>query len=215
MSDRNEEVTFAVASAITHGNIVVKSSVRQHLSPFLELFQQSGGIVESLDATTTRYSVEAIIKPSDIVTHPHPGFMTDWQGPWAVLMTQALGVSTIHETVFERRFSYVKHLNNMGADIVYFDPIVSDPENFYNFHWHHKIEGFHQGIRIIGPTHLHNAVVEMDDIRAGATLVLAALSAAGQSYLYQAEILDRGYESIEKRLLDLGAAIDRIKEDQV
>lgn len=213
--DRNEEVTYAIAAAITQGEIIVRDSERRYLSSFLTQFEKAGGIITPLDERTTKYSIGNTITPTDIVTYPHPGFMTDWQGPWAIFMTQAVGVSTIHETVFESRFSYVKHLCKMGADIVYFDPEVSDPESLYNFHWHHRIEGYHQGIRIIGPTPLHNAVVDMDDIRAGATLILAALAAQGVSYLYQAETVDRGYERIEEKLRDVGAVIERVKEEDV
>ncbi len=215
MPDRNEEVTFAIAAAITHGEITVHGSERRYLSQFLEVFEKAGGIIEAINENTTKYSVGPVIFPTDVVTYPHPGFMTDWQGPWAVFMTQAEGVSTIHETVFENRFSYVKHLHKMGADIVFYSPEVHDPETFYNFHWHQRIEGQHQAIRIIGPTYLHNAFVDMDDIRAGATLILAALAANGTSYLYQADIVDRGYEEIEERLRMVGATITRVKEDEV
>ncbi len=215
MPDRNEEVTYAIAAAVTRGTVTIRDSERRYLSTFLDLFKKSGGNVEEIDDKTTRYSVGSTITPSDIVTAPHPGFMTDWQGPWAVFMTQANGVSSIHETVFENRFSYVRHLRKMGAKIKFFDPEVSDPEHFYNFHWDQRIEGYHQGIKITGPIHFHNAVGDMDDIRAGATLILAALAAPGKSYLYSAETVDRGYEHIEERLRSLGATIVRAEEDAV
>jgi len=139
--------------------------------------------------------------------------MTDWQAPWAVLMTQAKGVSTIHETVFESRFSYVSELKKMGATIEFFDPEVKNPEEFYNFNWADRVPGYHQGIHITGPTKLHNAVLEINDLRAGATLVLAALSAPGESTVHGVEQVDRGYEKIEERLQALGARIERVKED--
>ena len=74
-------------------------------------------------------------------------------------MTQAHGISTIHETIFESRFSYVSELKKMGADIEFFDPPVENPEEFYNFNWKDRVNGYHQGIRIHGPTKLHNAVL--------------------------------------------------------
>jgi len=215
MGDRNEEVTFAVAAAVTGGDIVVSGSERKHAQSFLDVFTKAGGLVYEIDKKTTRYTIGGKILPVDIETRPHPGFMTDWQGPWAVLMTQAQGVSSIHETVFENRFSYVKHLHKMGANIQFFEPEVSDPHVFYNFHWSDRLQGYYQGIQIHGPTCLHNAVVEMDDIRAGATLILAALCAKGKSYLYQAQNVDRGYERIEEKLSLLGANIKRVKEDDV
>jgi UDP-N-acetylglucosamine 1-carboxyvinyltransferase len=211
MSDRNEEVTIAVAAAITSGHITVKNSQLENLGPFLEVFQKSGGVVEKLGGETT-YSRGSSLVAQDIVTKPHPGFMTDWQAPWAVLMTQAQGVSTIHETVFESRFSYVSELSKMGASIEFFDPDVTDPSSFYNFNWPDRVEGYHQGIKITGPSKLHNAVLEMDDLRAGATLVLAALVATGESYIHGVEQIDRGYERIEERLASLGAVIKRVQE---
>jgi len=215
MPDRNEEVTFAIAAAITGGNIIIDASQRQSLTAFLDVFSKSGGGYEAISGTETRYFRKSAITSSDIMTEVHPGFMTDWQAPWAVFMTQAKGVSTIHETVFESRFCYVKELQKMGAKIEFYDPEVTNPEQFYNFNWEDKREGYHQGIRISGPTALHNAVLKADDLRAGATLVLAALIAQGKSYIHGVELIDRGYEHIEERLQKLGARIERVTEDAV
>ncbi len=210
MPDRNEEVTFAIASAITNGHVTVYKSQRNVLGVFLDTFRKAGGVVDAVDDHTTIYARSGQLHATDIVTASYPGFMTDWQAPWAVLMTQAVGVSTIHETVFESRFSYVQEIKKMGAEIEYFDPNIPEPENFYNFNWKDRIQGYHQGIRIKGPTKLHNAILEMDDLRAGATLVLAALAAPGESYIHGIEQIDRGYEKIEQRLQKLGADITRI-----
>lgn len=209
MPDRNEEVTFAIASAMCGGSVVVRESERRHLGVFLEAFTKAGGVYEALDETTTKYFRGPSLTATDIVTMPYPGFMTDWQAPWAVFMTQASGISTIHETVFESRFSYVSELGKMGAQIEFFDPEVERPESFYNFNWGDRREGYHQGIRITGPVKLHNAVLSADDIRAGASLVLAALVAEGESYLSNVERIDRGYEDLEGRLRGLGASIVR------
>ncbi len=213
MPDRNEEVTFAVAAVMTGGDVTVKNSQREHLRSFLTEFKKAGGSWEEEDATTTRYFRNNSLHPTDVTTAPYPGFMTDWQAPWAVLMTQARGVSTIHETVFESRFSYVSELKKMGADITFYDPKVQNPEDFYNFNWADRVKGYHQGIRITGPTKLHNAVLEINDLRAGATLIIAALSAAGSSIIHGVEQVDRGYENIEERLRALGAHMERIKEE--
>jgi UDP-N-acetylglucosamine 1-carboxyvinyltransferase len=213
MPDRNEEVTFAIAGVMTGGDIIVKNSQRANLTAFLAEFTRAGGHFEEIDDTTTRYCCRGELKATDIVTAPHPGFMTDWQAPWAVLMTQARGTSTIHETVFESRFSYVSELKKMGAHIEFFDPTVDNPEVFYNFNWTDRVEGYYQGIKIKGPTKLHNAVIEIDDLRAGATLILAALSAPGESVVHGVEQVDRGYEKIEERLRALGARIERVTEE--
>lgn len=213
MPDRNEEVTFAIAAAITRGDVVIAHSQRHYMAAFLNAFTNAGGIYEQIDETHTRYSCGDHVYATDIVATPYPGFMTDWQAPWAVFMTQANGVSTIHETVFESRFSYVSELAKMGAKIDFYDPPVENPQVFYNFNWEDRKESYHQGIKIFGPTKLHNAVLDVDDIRAGASLALAALTAQGESYLHGVELIDRGYENIEKRLTNLGVHIRRIKEE--
>jgi UDP-N-acetylglucosamine 1-carboxyvinyltransferase len=213
MPDRNEEVTFAIAAAITRGDIIVKQSQRSTLNEFLDVYTKAGATYEAIDHETTRYTFGDIPKATDIVTLPHPGFMTDWQAPWAVFMTQANGVSTIHETIFESRFSYVSELKKMGADIEFFDPPVEKPEAFYNFNWKDRVNGYHQGIRIKGPATLHSAVLEINDLRAGATVILAALVAHGESVIHGVEQVDRGYEQIEHRLSALGATMKRVKED--
>ena len=215
MPDRNEEVTFAIAAAVTGGSIIVNGSQRQHLSAFLTAFTKAGGIYEEIDPLRTQYSRGANLKAVNIETKPHPGFMTDWQAPWAVLMTQSIGIAAIHETVFENRFGYVEELRKMGAQIKWRDPEVNSPETFYNFNWEDHEDGDHHAICIHGPTKLHNAILTMNDLRAGATLVLAALAAEGQSVLHGVEHIDRGYEKIEERLTKLGASISRSGEESV
>lgn len=215
MPDRNEEVTFALAGAITGGRVVVHGSQRGTLDAFLQKFTQAGGTYEAINDVTTAYSLKEKPNPTDVVTAAYPGFMTDWQAPWAIFMTQATGVSTIHETVFESRFSYVSELKKMGANISFFSPVVNNPKDFYNFNWADHVEGYHQAIKIEGPTHLHNAVVDIHDLRAGATMVLAALAASGESYVHGAQQVDRGYEKIEERLAGLGAKISRRSKEDV
>jgi UDP-N-acetylglucosamine 1-carboxyvinyltransferase len=136
--------------------------------------------------------------------------MTDWQGPWAVLMTKANGVSTIHETVYENRFTYVEELKKMGADIVLYNPQLLNPEETYNFNIKDDEGSFLHAAKITGPAELHNAILNVSDLRAGATLVLAALAASGESTIFGIEHLDRGYEQFDKRLKDLGAKIKRV-----
>jgi UDP-N-acetylglucosamine 1-carboxyvinyltransferase len=106
----------------------------------------------------------------------------------------------------------VAELKKMGARIDFFDPPVPNPEEFYNFNWADRRKDYHQAVRIHGPTKLHNAVLAVDDIRAGASLVLAALMAPGENFLHGVELIDRGYECIEERLSLLGADIVRKSE---
>jgi UDP-N-acetylglucosamine 1-carboxyvinyltransferase len=213
MPDRNEEVTFAVAAIASTGDITIHNSKRKHLTAFLDSLTQAGAGWEDIDGDTTRYFYKGELTAVDVKTDVYPGFMTDWQAPWALLMTQARGESVVHETVFENRFTYVEELKKMGARIAYFDPKVENPQEFYNFNWNDRQTGTHQAIRITGPTNLHDAVLFINDLRAGATLLLAAIIGAGKSYLYGIEQIDRGYEHIEKRLSSVGAHIERMRGD--
>lgn len=212
MPDRNEEVTFAIVAALTHGEVTVRNSQIACLAAFLKPFTQAGGEYQRIDDQTTKYWARGKTTATNVTTGPYPAFMTDWQAPWAVFMTQANGNSTIHETVFESRFSYVGELRKMGSKIDFYDPKVKNPREFYNFNWNDRPKGYHQGIKIHGPARLHNAVLEISDLRAGATLVLAGLVSKGESYIRGIEQIDRGYEKIDEKLKSLGANIERIRE---
>ena len=208
--DRNEVVTFAVAGIITEGDILIKGISRTGITEFLnQLEDANGGFEEKPDGI--RFFYKGSLKPTTIVTNFYPGFMTDWQGPWAVLMTKAKGVSQIHETVYENRFTYATELEKMGAKIKLFNPKVSNPEEFYNFNIGDDINFLHAA-KISGPARLHNGVVTVSDLRAGATLVLGALAAKKESIIFGLEHLDRGYENFDQRLRYLGADIRRITE---
>lgn len=213
MPDRNEVVTYAVAALVSRGDVVVEGTDRNYLKAFLKAVDELGGGWEPVSQQATRFYYKNKLTATNITTGPYPGFMTDWQAPWAVLATQAQGVSTLHETVFESRFSYVAELKKMGAEIDFYDPDVSRPQEFYNFNWQDRVFGYHQGIKITGVTPLHEAVLEITDLRAGATLVLAALAAKGTSVLHGIEQIDRGYENFDKQLKNLGARIRRLKGD--
>lgn len=209
--DRNEIVTFAVAAIITGGDIFVKDINRDGLNEFLDqLTACGGGFEEKNDGIRFFYKGE--LTATNVATSFYPGFMTDWQGPWAVLMTKANGVSTIHETVYENRFTYVEELKKMGASIELYNPKLSKPEEVYNFNIKDDEGNFFHASRITGPTKLHNAILNISDLRAGATLVLAALAAKGESTIFGVEHLDRGYEQFDKRLKNLGAKIRRVVE---
>ncbi|MBI4067508.1 UDP-N-acetylglucosamine 1-carboxyvinyltransferase [Candidatus Gottesmanbacteria bacterium] len=211
MPDRNEVVTYAIAALATQGDIIIRGAQRDNLKSFLQKVDESDGGWEPIDSNSTRFYSKGPLKKTDVITKPHPGFMTDWQAPWALLMTQAHGTSTIHETIFEDRFSYVTELKRMGAKISFENIIVDNPEDLYNFNYN-KYEAKPQVIKIKGPTPLHEAILKMSDIRAGATLILAALCAKGESYIHGLDHIDRGYEKIDERLQKLGANIKRLKE---
>lgn len=211
MPDRNEVVTFAIATLTSSGDVTIVGTQRRYLKAFLSMLDKAKAFWDPIDGDKTRFYVKDKFKATNVVTNSYPGFMTDWQSAWALLMTQAEGMSVIHERVYEDRFGYVSELMKIGAKITFFNPSVESPKEFYNFNWtDRKARNFH-AIKIYGPTVLHNGVMEVMDLRAGATLVLGALIARGQSVLYGIDHIDRGYEKIEDRLTCLGANIKRVK----
>lgn len=209
--DRNEIVTLAISALVTKGDMLVKGAQDVDLSPFLQRLELAGAGVEK-KKEGIRFFYKGSLVSIDVETSSYPGFMTDWQGPWAVLMTQAQGAAVIHETVYENRFGYTVELKKMGADITLFNPYVKNPKKAYNFNLSDNNPSYFHAIRVKGPTKLHNAVVKISDLRAGATLVLAALAAEGESVIFGVEHIDRGYEKLEEGLGSLGADIKRIKE---
>jgi UDP-N-acetylglucosamine 1-carboxyvinyltransferase len=211
MCDRLNAAAFGVFAIATKGDITVHGLDASYVSDFTEKLLEAGGGFDAGDKKM-RFFYKDALKATDITTTPHPGFNTDTQGPWAILMTQAIGVSTIHETVFESRFGYVQELQKLGAHIDFYQPEVSDPYSLYQFNIQsdEELHSLQQAIRITGPTHLHNGVLNVTDIRAGASLVIAACVAEGESVILGASIIDRGYDALERDLQSLGADIRRV-----
>ena len=192
MGDRLEAGTFAIAAAVTGGEVTMRGVDPGHLGSFLEVLGSMGVPFEVTDEGLHVGSSDAgpgAYRPTNVETGPYPGFATDLQAPLAVLMTQADGESTIHETIYEDRLDYTTELMKMGAVIEVVDE---------------------RHARIAGPTPLHGREVQISDLRAGATLVLAALAAEETSVISGVEHVDRGYEQIEAKLVALGAQIQRI-----
>lgn len=206
--DRNEAVSMACLAIATNGRIMLKGAVQEHLITFLNAVRRMGGNYEVTDEgiAFSRSVARAGggLMPLEIRTDVHPGFMTDWQQPLAVLLTQAQGISTIHETIYEDRFAYALDLNEMGARIkVTTDCPPNDPcrlsgKNHYHF------------ATIEGPTKLSSKNLVTRDLRSGMVDILAALVANGVSEVEGVEEIDRGYERIDERLRQLGADITRI-----
>ncbi len=192
--DQIESGTFAIAAAATKGQVTIKG--------FLAADHQS--LLSKFDRIGIRYQIESestlTVLPSynmtsfKLRTEIYPGFPTDLQAPMAVLATQADGSSEIYETIFEGRLGYVSELSKMGASCV--------------------VRDAHQAT-ITGPTPLHGARITSFDLRAGATLLIAAMIAQGESRLDQIEIIDRGYEKIEDKFRSLGAKIRRVKLQEI
>jgi UDP-N-acetylglucosamine 1-carboxyvinyltransferase len=189
MGDRLEAGTFAIAAAVTRGSINIEGVNPEHLGAFTQVIGDMGVPFERTDDGLRVGSADAY-RPASVETGPYPGFATDLQAPLAVLMTQADGDSRIHETIYEDRLDYTMELVKMGAIIEVMDE---------------------RHACIAGPTPLHGREVQIADLRAGSTLVLAALAADETSVISGVEHVDRGYERIEAKLVQLGAQIQRIE----
>jgi UDP-N-acetylglucosamine 1-carboxyvinyltransferase len=185
--DRIETGTFMVASALTKGDLILKEVEPQHIEAIIDKLIIAGTQVEQVGRNIIRVRGSEEIKPQDITTAPYPGFPTDMQAQFMVLMTQANGRSIITETIFDRRFAHANELLRLGASI--------------------EIEGDKAIIR--GKTPLSGAEIVATDLRASACLVLAGLIATGQTTINDIEHLDRGYERIEEKLRQLGVRIER------
>lgn len=197
--DRNEAASWAAAALATGGDIFVGGAKQQELMTFLNIYRKVGGEFEVFDDGIRFWHSGKPLKPVTIETDVHPGFMTDWQQPLVVALTQAEGVSTIHETVYENRFGFTDALNTMGANIVVYK------EGLASEHRRVKRRDFEQAAVITGPTPLHGADIEVPDLRGGFSHLIAALTAQGTSKVTNLGIISRGYEHFIDKLRQLGA----------
>ena len=190
--DYLEVGTFAIASAITGGEITIHDAWEEDLKIILIYLEKMGVRYEFVDKKTLKVlPSELKAKQTNFKTRPWPGFPSDLMSPFIVLATQTEGTVLCHDWMYESRMFFVDMLRGMGATIVLADP--------------------HRAI-VSGPTKLRGDVVQSPDIRAGGAAVLAALAASGESIVEHAEIIDRGYESFEKKLAALGADIERLED---
>ncbi len=208
ISDRNEAVSFATMAIATKGDIFVEGARADHLTAFLSKLSEVGGKYE-VTGEGIRFYYTDPLRPTDLTTAPEPGFMTDWQPLWTTMMTQAEGISTVIEAVTQHRLAFTSQLVQMGAQIEYFDPAPPDPASFYQFNYP-ETTSYPHGARITGPTLLTGRQLTVPDLRGGATLVMAALMAQGESIIDNIELIDRGYERFDERLEALSANISRI-----
>ncbi|MBN2577171.1 MAG: UDP-N-acetylglucosamine 1-carboxyvinyltransferase [Deltaproteobacteria bacterium] len=186
--DRIEAGTLMVAAAITRGNVLVRDCMPEHLDAVIAKLRAAGAEV-IFEENGVRVVGKREFRPTDIATRPHPGFPTDMQAQFMVLMSRARGQSVLSENIFENRFMHVPELMRMGADIV--------------------IDGHIAVVR--GPVKLKGAKVMATDLRASASLVLAGLVAEGTTEVLRVYHLDRGYDHLERKLRALGADIRRVK----
>lgn len=206
-SDRVEAATYAVLAIATKGDITISPIPDHFIQTFIDALQKAGAGVEKKGEYWRFYYQPYVAM--QIETEPHPGFLTDWQPVMSVLMTQATGESIIHERIFENRFSYVEELRRVGAKIAYIDSPIANPAEHYSFNYDAKKE-YKQTIQISGPQKLHSGVLSIADLRAGATLAIAALIANGESYVTGVHHLERGYEDFVQKVQALGGDIKKI-----
>ncbi|MFP6638283.1 MAG: UDP-N-acetylglucosamine 1-carboxyvinyltransferase [Nitrospinaceae bacterium] len=186
--DRIEAGTYMIAAAITQGDVLIENCIAEHVEPITLKLQEAQVDVE-IEGTSIRVRGKRPLLAVNAKTHPYPAFPTDIQAQFMALMTLARGQSIIMETVFENRFMHVAELKRMGADIT--------------------LDG--RTAIINGVNSLSNAPLMATDLRASASLVLAALAAKGESVISRVYHIDRGYVSMEKKLSCLGARIKRVK----
>lgn len=209
LPDRNQIVSFAVAALATKGDIVVENAKPKDLESFLEKLQEIGAGVE-VGEFGIRFFYKGPLKATDVKTEIFPGFMTDWQPLWVTLMTQVEGTSILHETVYENRFQYVAALKQMGANIDLFNPDVANPEEIYNFNWKDRTDTDLHAAKIIGSTSLRAGEFDIKDLRHGATLMIAGMTAEGDTILHDPKNqIDRGYEHLDEQFNSMGAKIER------
>lgn len=189
--DQIEAGTYMIAAAATKGDIIIDDIIPKHLEPITAKLKEMGmGIEEYGDSMRVFYERE--LTPVNIQTLPYPGFPTDLQQPMTVLLSSLNGESTVVEGVSEDRFKYVNEINKMGANI----------------------EFTTKQAKIIGTKDLKGTIVQATDLRAGAAMIIAGLIADGLTEVTNIQHIDRGYEHIENKFMNLGAKIKRVKDDE-
>jgi len=203
LADRIEAASWASAALATGGDIMVRGATQPEMTTFLNTFRKVGGEFEIDDVGIRFFHPGGELRSIVLETDVHPGFMTDWQQPLVVALTQATGLSIVHETVYENRFGFTDALRRMGATIqVYRECLGGHPCRFGQRNF------FHSAV-VSGPTPLRAADVEVPDLRGGFSHLIAALTATGTSTVRGIALIDRGYEHFTDKLGALGAEFTR------
>jgi UDP-N-acetylglucosamine 1-carboxyvinyltransferase len=198
--DRNEAFSYLVAGLLTGGRVRVIGCPQERLVTAITTLLRMGAKVD-IDEHGMTASAPAGLQSAAVQTDTHPGFMTDWQTPLMMLFTQAKGMSVLHETVYEDRLVYVPALQAMGAEIEVFSTCLGGPACRF-----HDTDAVHSAI-VRGVTKLHGAYVEIPDVRAGFSSVIAAAVADGESVLTGVHHLTRGYHRPAEQLRSLGLSL--------
>jgi UDP-N-acetylglucosamine 1-carboxyvinyltransferase len=202
--DRIEVASWAMAAIATKGKVFIKNARHQDMITFLNKIREVGGGFSILQDGITFFYDGPLQGGLHLETDVHPGFMTDWQQPFVVLLTQASGSSVVHETVYENRFGYTDVLKDMGADITQFRQCLGGKCCRF------ASQSFPHSVIIKGVTQLHSKEITVPDLRAGFAYVMAAAVAEGTSTILGLPYLDRGYENLDKKLQDLGGIVERV-----
>jgi UDP-N-acetylglucosamine 1-carboxyvinyltransferase len=209
--DRIEAASWASAALATQGSVFVRGARQTDMTTFLNVFRSIGGAYDvdddPVEGGIRFWHPGGPLKPVALETDVHPGLMTDWQQPIVVALTQAGGLSIMHETVYENRLGYTRELRQMGANIeLYSECLGGTP-----CRWGRR--NFLHSAVIAGPTKLHAADLQIPDLRAGFSHLIAAMAAEGTSRVYGVDrYITRGYENFEAKLEALGAKIERPSE---
>lgn len=204
LTDRIEAASWASAALATHGDVFVHGAHQCHMTTFLNTFRKVGGAFDVSDDGIRFYHPGGDLKSIVVETNVHPGFMTDWQQPLVVALTQAKGLSIVHETVYENRFGFTQALRQMGATIQVYRECLGGTECRFGQ------RNFYHSAVISGPTPLHGTDIVVPDLRGGFSHLIAALAAEGTSRVAGVNLIDRGYEHFLSKLASLDAAVTRL-----
>lgn len=204
--DRNVAVSFGLAAIATGGRIRVEGARHTDLISFLDVLSRMGAGFEVDEKGIEFFSTGHLASGLHLQTDVHPGFMTDWQQPLMVLLTQANGTNIIHETVYENRFGFLKTIQEMGGQIQIFDHCLGAPCRFHG-------KGFEHSAIVHGPTPLKAKEIHVPDLRAGFAYIMAALMAQGTSDVWGLQFLERGYPNLVETLQKLGAKVEKITNE--
>lgn len=202
LADRIEVGSWAAGALATGGDIMVRGAQQRSMGMFLNTYRKVGGEFDITAEGIRFYHPGGDLSSITLQTDVHPGFMTDWQQPLVVALTQAKGLSIVHETVYENRFGFTKALGKMGAQVQLYRECLGDIKCRFGQ------RNFLHSAAISGPTPLTAADITVPDLRGGFSHLLAALTAEGTSTVNGIGIIDRGYENFRTKLAQLGAAID-------
>lgn len=206
--DRIETASWAMAAISSKGRVFIEGAQHVNILTFLNKIREVGGGFQIKSHGIEFFYDGPLQGGLHLETDVHPGFMTDWQQPFAVLLTQAAGSSVIHETVYENRFGYTETLSEMGADITLFRQCLGGtPCRFAS-------QSFCHSIIVKGPTPLVGREIQIPDLRAGFAYIMAALIASGTSVISGLAFLERGYESLIQKLEMLGANLSVCQEEK-